>query len=85
MVDATGFDVNSKSKKGMTLLHIAVSAGRLPMVQWLLRHNASISVTDRFGRTAEGLARMSGGFPFPLYPSQELNLPFPQILRFMST
>lgn len=60
LVAETGYDLNKRSHLGFTLLHIACSAGRLPVVTWLLKDGASISIPDKFGRTVEAVARLSG-------------------------
>ena len=51
-----GGDVNSRTDNGSSLLHLAVSTGRVDCVRVLLANNADISVTDEYGKTPKQIA-----------------------------
>lgn len=44
-----GHDVNAKSRSGFTALGIAIRFKRTETVEVLLKHNADVSIPDRFG------------------------------------
>jgi hypothetical protein len=46
-----GFDVNTKSEKGLTALHVAVNFGNLELVKFLLEHKAKVNVKSKDKRT----------------------------------
>lgn len=56
-----GADINARSKKkGVTALMIAAALGNVKMVNQLLEHGADKSIKDRFGATAEVIAKKRG-------------------------
>jgi len=56
-----GVEVNVQEKKrGVSALMIAAASGDVALVRMLLDHGADANLTDKFGRTAKGMAQKRG-------------------------
>ena len=60
-----GADVNSTNREGKTALTIAILSHRVPIIEFLLKHQADPHIEDFNGRDSCNYAELNNLFSFP--------------------